>query len=169
MTQSTRTRKTAAVLAMAALAGLTSWTGPAGATSQAGVSVVPDSTVKAIVTEEPIRINMHRGTEVTTRRIRVEVGGHTSWHYHPGPHLVTVARGRVTVYETDCTPRGTYEAGTGFFDPGSAKPRHIHALYNAVDDEADGDGEAEVVITDFREQGGKLAVDADPQPTTTCQ
>ena len=163
MIQSCRIRTTAAVLAIGALGSVSSWTGPAGATAQAGVSVVPVSTVTAVVDQDPIRINMRRGTEVTTRRILVAVGGHTSWHYHPGPHLVTVARGTVTVFETDCTARGTFEPGTGFFDPGSAKPRHIHALYNT------GSEEAEVVITDFREQGGKLAVDADPQPTTTCR
>ncbi len=162
MTRSCRSRKTAAVVAIAALGGLAGWAGLAGAGAQVGVSVVPGSTATAVVKEDPIRINMHRGTEVTTRRIRVEVGGHTSWHYHPGPHVVAVTTGTVTVYETDCTERGVFAAGEGFFDPGSHRPRHIHALYNT------GQEVAEVVITDFREPGRKLTVDADPQPAATC-
>ena len=64
----------------------------------------------------------------------------------------------MTVFETDCTVRGIFTAGEGFFDPGSDKPRHIHTLYNP------GPDVAEVVITDFREQGGALTVPVDPQP-----
>jgi hypothetical protein len=64
----------------------------------------------------------------------------------------------VTVLDTDCTPRGQFTAGQGFFDPGSAKPRHIHMLYNS------GTVDAQVIITDFREPGEALTVPVVPQP-----
>jgi len=108
--------------------------------------------------DDRIRINEKPGARVIVAHITVEPGGHTPWHYHPGAHVVAVTAGTVTVYETDCTPRGAFTKGDSFFDPGSAKPRHIHTLYNA------GPDPAEVIITDFREQGLALTVPVGPQP-----
>lgn len=95
---------------------------------------------------------------MTTTRLIVHPGGHTAWHYHPGPHVVAVTAGTVTVFETDCTPRGIFAEKDGFFDPGTDKPRRIHTLYNP------GPDVAELVITDFREPGRGLTVPVDPQP-----
>jgi hypothetical protein len=159
MTNPSNARRAVAVLAVMALGGLGSWAGVAGAhtaPTSSGITVVSR---QAVVVDDPIRINMRRGAEVTTTRLAVAPGGHTPWHYHPGPHVVAVTAGSVTVYETDCSVRGMFTAGEGFFDPGTAKPRHIHTLYNP------GPDAAEVVITDFREQGGALTVPVDPQPS----
>lgn len=157
MTNPSRARRTVAVLTVSALGGLTSWTGAAGAhpDQSHGVSRVSR---QAVVVDDPIHINLRRGAEITTTRLAVLPGGHTPWHYHPGAHVVAVTAGTVTVYETDCTPRGEFTTGDSFFDPGSAKPRHIHTLYNP------GPDPAEVIITDFREQGRALTVPVDPQP-----
>jgi quercetin dioxygenase-like cupin family protein len=59
-------------------------------------------------------------------------GGSTGWHSHPGPSLVIVTEGSVTVYDgddPDCTPH-TYTAGTGFVDPGGG---HVHIIRNQTD------------------------------------
>jgi quercetin dioxygenase-like cupin family protein len=56
-------------------------------------------------------------------------GGHTGWHTHPGPSLITVQSGTATAYDGDdptCTPR-VYPAGSGFIDPGDG---HVHILRN---------------------------------------
>jgi quercetin dioxygenase-like cupin family protein len=42
-------------------------------------------------------------------------GGQTGWHTHPGPSMVTVTEGTVTVYEDDCT-FATYSVGESFTD-----------------------------------------------------
>lgn len=157
MTNPSNARRAVAILAVAALGGLTHWAGAAGAHPDLSHGISVDFRQKVVV-DDPIHINMRRGTEVTTTRLDVLPGGHTPWHYHPGPHVVAVTAGTVTVLETDCVPRGVFTAGQGFFDPGSAKPRHIHTLYNP------GPDPAQVVITDFREQGGALTVPVDPQP-----
>ncbi len=160
MTQRSRVRKAVAVLTVTALGGLAGWTGLAGAHPDPDpYKITTVFRSKPVIVEDSIHVNMRRGTEVTTTHLSVAPGGHTPWHYHPGPHVVAVTAGTVTVYETDCTKRGTFAAGGGFFDPGSAKPRHIHTLYNP------GLEPAEVVITDFREQGRALTVPADPKPT----
>ena len=158
MNQKRRARRAIAVLTVTALGGLAGWTGLAGAhTGTAPFNITPGLRRTAVI-EDPIHVNMRRGTQVITTQLTVAPGGHTAWHYHPGPHVVAVTAGTVTVYETDCTERGVYLAGGGFFDPGSAKPRHIHTLYNP------GPAVAEVVITDFREPGRVPTVPADPQP-----
>ncbi len=159
MNNPNRAGRAVAVLTVAALGGLTAWTGLAIAhtgTSPSGIDVGDQDTV---VVDDTIHINMRRGTQVTTTRLTVHPGGHTAWHYHPGPHVVAVTAGNVTVFETDCTPRGHFAAGDGFFDPGTDKPRHVHTLYNPP-----GNGTAELVITDFREPGEKLTVPVVPQP-----
>jgi quercetin dioxygenase-like cupin family protein len=56
-------------------------------------------------------------------------GGHTGWHTHPGPSLITVKSGTITAYEGDdstCSPT-VYTAGQGFVDPGDG---HVHILRN---------------------------------------
>lgn len=56
-------------------------------------------------------------------------GGHSGWHTHPGPSLITVKSGTATFYESDdptCTPH-VYPAGTGVIDPGDG---HVHLLRN---------------------------------------
>ncbi|MDQ3643042.1 MAG: hypothetical protein M3450_16640 [Actinomycetota bacterium] len=159
MTKRSKSRRVVAVLTIAALGGLANWATTAAAHTDPKPYGITPLFQQAVVVEDPIRINTRRGTQVTTTRLSVAPGGHTPWHYHPGPHVVAVTVGTVTVYETDCTERGVFSAGGGFFDPGSAKPRHIHTLYNP------GPATAEVVITDFRDDGRVLTVPADPQPT----
>ncbi|MGH9223110.1 MAG: hypothetical protein ACRD2W_04850 [Acidimicrobiales bacterium] len=145
-------------MTVAALGALANWAGTAGAHPDATPSDITPLFQRAVVVDDPININTRRGTQVTTTRLSVAAGGHTAWHYHPGPHVVAVTAGTVTIYETDCTKRGIFTAGAGFFDPGSAKPRRIHTLYNP------GPAVAEVVVTDFRDDGRALTVPVDPQP-----
>lgn len=152
-------RVAVAILTVAAVGGLTAWTGLATAhpeTTPFGIGVADQD---AVVVGDPIHITMRRGAQVTTTRLIVQPGGHTAWHYHPGPHVVAVTAGKVTVFETDCTPRGSFAAGDGFYDPGTAKPRNVHTLYNPPDN-----GVAELIITDFREEGEKLTVPVVSQP-----
>jgi hypothetical protein len=158
MTNPSKARRAIAILSVAAVGGLTSWAGSAGAHPDEKTHGITVDFRQKVVVNDPTRINMRRGTEVTTTQLFVVPGGHTPWHYHPGAHVVAVVAGTATVLETDCVPRGEFTAGQGFFDPGSAKPRHIHMLYNS------GDVTAQILITDFREPGQALTVPVDPQP-----
>ena len=145
-TRISRSRKLAAILAVAAVGGAVSWSGLAGA-SGAGSHGLHPAVETNVVVEEPIKIRTRGESRVIVTHIGIDPAGHTAWHYHPGPHIVSVRTGAVLVYERDCSVR-RYEAGSGFFDPGSTKRLHIHTLRNASDD-----APAEVVITDIREHG----------------
>ena len=153
-------RRVAAVVAVTAV-GVAGWSGLARAngTGTHGISRVEESNVAV---EDPIRIRTWDDAQVIVAHIQVEPGGHTPWHYHPGPHLVTVKTGTVSIYETDCSER-TYKAGEGFFDPGSTWRPHVHTLVNPDDVVT-----AEIVITDIRQDDLRPTVVADPQPQAAC-
>ncbi len=160
--------KTTALVA-AATAGVLLWPGLASANGPGAHGLTP--VVEAsVAVEGPIRINVRDDARVITTHITVAPGGHTAWHHHPGPHFVSVRSGTVKVWETGCTPRGTFPAGTGFFDPGSTSPSHVqtsrdvHTLTNPSDTEA-----AEVIISDIREGGQPPTIPVVPQPSASCR
>jgi quercetin dioxygenase-like cupin family protein len=61
----------------------------------------------------------------------VQPGGHSGWHSHPGPSLVTVTQGTATFYDADdpnCSPHRVVAGdvtGTGVIDTGK-----VHILVN---------------------------------------
>jgi quercetin dioxygenase-like cupin family protein len=68
-------------------------------------------------------------TDVFTQKIEIGPGGHTGWHSHPGPVLVTIAAGTMTLYQGDdptCSPR-TVGVGETFIDPGGG---NVHIARN---------------------------------------
>lgn len=151
-------RITAALIVAGGGLTVTSELAQATGTGTHGISRTEETNVRI---EDDIRIKEKGGAQVIVAHITVQPRGHTPWHYHPGPHIVTVKTGTVAVYETDCTSK-TYPAGTGFFDPGDTRPPHIHihTLLNPSTTQA-----AEVVITDIRTDDLRPTVAADPQPT----
>ena len=76
-----------------------------------------------------VKINARDPSDVYVVRNTVPPGGHSGWHSHPGPSVVSVKAGTATVYSGDdpsCTPV-TYPAGTGFIDEGGG---HVHLVRN---------------------------------------
>ena len=148
-------RVTAALMVAAGGLTVTSELAQASGIGTHGISRTEEANVRI---EDDIRIKEKGGAQVIVAHITVQPRGHTPWHYHPGPHIVSVKTGTVEVYETDCTSK-SYPAGTGFFDPGHIKRPHIHTLLNPSADQI-----AEVVITDIRTDDLRPTVAADPQP-----
>ena len=65
-------------------------------------------------------LKSHDNTDIVVVRNDVAPGGHSGWHYHPGPVLVTVTSGTITFYMGDdpsCSPH-VHPAGTTFFENG---------------------------------------------------
>lgn len=66
-------------------------------------------------------------TQMVMARITIAAGGALPWHTHPGPALVTVAAGELTVIDGhDCEAR-RYVAGASFMDSGQG---HVHTAFN---------------------------------------
>jgi quercetin dioxygenase-like cupin family protein len=78
-------------------------------------------------------------------------GGQTGWHSHPGPSLITVIEGTLTVYHDDCTSE-TYTAGESFTDLGCGD---IHNVRN------EGATEAIDVAVQIVPDGAPRRIDAD--------
>lgn len=83
-------------------------------------------------------------------------GGHTGWHTHPGPSLITVKSGTISAYDGDdptCTPT-VYTAGQGFVDSGDG---HVHILRN------ESAAPAETIAVQLLPQGAVRRIDV-PAP-----
>jgi hypothetical protein len=69
-----------------------------------------------------IKLQTKSSVDFVTQQLTIAPGGTTGWHSHPGPALVTVKSGELTlVYANDATCQGrTYKAGESFVDRGDA-------------------------------------------------
>ena len=76
-----------------------------------------------------IKLKTKSSLDFVTQQIRIAPGGTTGWHSHPGPVLVTVKTGALTVvYASDPTCSGrTYTAGQSFVDRGD---ENVHTALN---------------------------------------
>ena len=87
---------------------------------------------------------------------KIDPGGTTGWHRHPGPSLIFVINGTVTDYEGDdptCTGHA-YSAGQGFVDSGEG----AHTLRN------EGSVQAETVAVQLVPAGAPRKIDVTPGP-----
>ena len=75
-----------------------------------------------------VHLKTKGSTDVVTQQIVIAGGGHTGWHTHPGPVLVTVKRGALRViYAGDDCGGTVYEAGESFVDRGG---ENVHIARN---------------------------------------
>ena len=75
-----------------------------------------------------LKLNVKGDSELYVVRNTFPVGAETGWHTHPGPSLITVISGELTVYEADtCTTPIVYHAGETFTDIGCGD---IHLIRN---------------------------------------
>jgi quercetin dioxygenase-like cupin family protein len=131
--------QSAATLAISILVAMLATSGTALATENEGVT----STNLSVGQFDAIGITAHEGEHAVTVGTSgpsdiyvvhnvIAPGGHTGWHTHPGPSLITVKVGTITAYDADdqaCSPT-VYTEGQGFVDPGGG---HIHILRNEGD------------------------------------
>jgi hypothetical protein len=102
-----------------------------------------------------VELKSHDNTDIAVANIVVTPGGHSGWHYHPGPALVVVKTGAITFYHgNDPTCTGTvHPAGTAFIEADG----EVGIARN------EGAVEATVVATFFVPAGGPTRLDA-PAP-----
>src|SRR6266446_7397923 len=97
-------------------------------------------------------LKSHDNTDVVVANIAVAPGGHSGWHFHPGPVLIVVKTGTITFYMGDdptCSPH-VHPAGTTFFENGGM----VGIARN------EGTVEATTVATFFVPAGSPTRIDA---------
>jgi quercetin dioxygenase-like cupin family protein len=102
-----------------------------------------------------VELKSHDNTDIAVANIVVVPGGHSGWHYHPGPVLVVVKTGTITFYMGDdpsCSPQ-VHPAGSTFIEKGGM----VGIARN------EGTVEATVVATFFVPADSPLRIDA-PAP-----
>jgi quercetin dioxygenase-like cupin family protein len=99
-----------------------------------------------------VELESDDNTDIVVANVVVAPGGHSGWHYHPGPVLVVVKTGTITFYMRDgrrCSRR-VHPAGTTFIEEGGMVG--IARNEGAVD--------ATVVATFFVPAGSPTRIDA---------
>jgi hypothetical protein len=103
-----------------------------------------------------VELKSHDNTDIAVVNIVVPPGGHSGWHYHPGPVLVVVKTGTITFYMGDdpsCSPQ-PHPFNTTFIEQGGM----VGIARN------EGAVEATVTATFFAPAGSPLRLDA-PKPS----
>jgi quercetin dioxygenase-like cupin family protein len=101
------------------------------------------------------RIDTKGATDVHVLENRIVPGGTFGWHSHPGPSIVVVKSGALTLYHGDdptCTPQ-VVAAGSGFVDDGG----DVHLVRN------EGTVDAVVYVTSLVPHGAARRID-EPSP-----
>jgi quercetin dioxygenase-like cupin family protein len=148
---------TLGALAAAAIATVANDSGPAG---PSGVHITPLSkgTLASSVHAKAagIEITTNGRKDILITKITVDPGGSFGWHSHPGPVLVAVGKGTLTVY--DATKHGcqrsTVTAGDAFIEDG----RHVHLARN------EGSTPIELNATFLARPGTTEFLKAEPEP-----
>lgn len=121
-------------------------------TTNISVALFEDIRVKTNVDGHKVTIDTKGPSDVYVVSNVIAPGGHTGWHTHPGPSLITVKAGTISAYAGDdptCSPT-VYSAGQGFVDPGDG---HVHILRN------EGTVAAETVAVQLLPQGAVRRID----------
>ena len=131
--------------------------GPAGPT---GVHITPLSkgTLASSVHAKAAGIEFATDgrKDVLVTKITVDPAGSFGWHSHPGPVLVTVGKGTLTVYDAarNGCRRSTVTAGDAFIEDG----HHIHLARN------EGSTPVELNATFLARPGTTQFLKTEPQP-----
>jgi hypothetical protein len=110
-----------AIFAVLAYVGNVLATPPSGVTSTLfAVGQFDEIDAKTLSSSWQARIDVKGESDLHVLENRIAPGGSFGWHSHPGPSLVVVKTGALTLYredDPDCTPK-VIAAGSGFVDNG---------------------------------------------------
>ena len=105
----------------------------------AGPSVLGEVHLNSGSEINDVKIKTKGLSDVYVVHNRIVPGGHTGWHSHPGPSIISVVSGQATEYRDD-DPFGTvHPAGTAFVDEGG---EHAHIVVN--------EGNTDLVLVAFQ-------------------
>ncbi len=144
------------IVGVAVYAGNVLATTPSGVTSTLfAVGQFDEIDAKTLSSSWQARINTKGESDLYVLENRIAPGGTFGWHSHPGPSLVIIKAGALTLYrgdDPDCTPQ-VFAAGSGFVDQGG----DVHLVRN------EGSIETVVYVTSLVPRGAARRID-EPSP-----
>jgi quercetin dioxygenase-like cupin family protein len=144
------------VAGVAVYGGIARATPPSGVTSKVfAVGQFDEIKAKTHSSGWQARINTKGESDLHVLENTIVQGGSFGWHSHPGPSLVIVKTGALTLYrgdDPDCRPH-VVEAGSGFVDEGG----DVHLVRN------EGSAVTVVYVTSLVPRGALRRID-EPSP-----
>ena len=104
----------------------------------AGPSLLGEVDVKSESEINEVEFKTKGFSDVYVVLNRIAPGGHTGWHSHPGPSIISVVSGQATEYRDDDPEGIVHSAGTAFVDEGT----HAHLVAN--------EGDVDLVLVAFQ-------------------
>ena len=99
--------------------------------------------------------------DFTVQQITLAPGGATGWHTHPGPALVLVRSGAITLYNATAGCSGTtYRAGQSFVDKGFG---NVHIARNEAPA-----GNVDLYVLYLTPAGAGVRIDTPTPTASTC-
>ena len=92
-----------------------------GPTAMGEIHVNSDSEIN------DVKIKTKGVSDVYVVKNTITPGGHTGWHSHPGPSIISVVSGQATEYRSDSPDGIVHAASTSFVDEGGD---HAHIIVN---------------------------------------
>ena len=93
----------------------------------AGPTLLGETNVKSESKINEVEIQTKGISDAYVVHNKIIPGGHTGWHSHPGPSIVSVVSGQATEYRDDDPVGVVHLAGTSFVDEGGD---HAHMVMN---------------------------------------
>ncbi len=144
------------MMGVAVCGGTVLATPPSGVTSTTfAIGQFGEIDAKTVSSSWQARISTKGESDLHVLQNTIVPGGSFGWHSHPGPSLVVVQTGALTLYRGDdpsCTPQ-VVEAGSGFVDPGG----DVHLVRN------EGSVVTVVYVTSLVPRGARRRID-EPSP-----
>lgn len=144
---------------LAPLALCATLTFPLTAAAAGGPGEQPPVTAETLAegdTTAPFSIRARDDRHVLQRRITVQPGAASRWHWHSGEQLTIVTSGTLGRYDASCTPR-VYGEGDTFIEPVDRGDPHINVNL--------GDEPLVLHVVDFLPPG---APEAEPAENPGC-
>jgi len=118
----------------------------------AGPTQLGEMDVKSQSDINEVKIKTQGVSDAYVVQNRIVPGGHTGWHSHPGPSIVSVVSGQATEYHDDDPDGVVHAAGTAFVDEGG---EHAHRVAN--------EGSVDLVLVAFQiiPRGAQRRIDRD--------
>ena len=145
------------VCAFTAIALRSAWATPGSKISTtiiAGPTSLGDVRVKTHSDINKVEFATKGDSDVYVVQNVIKPGGHTGWHTHPGPSIISVVSGKVTEYRSDAPGGIVHDAGSAFVDEGGD---HAHIMVN--------EGSTNLVLVAFQvlPEGAPRRIDV-PEP-----